>query len=280
MFAGTGTPSPPGIYRSTDAGKTWQPARRRHRPGLPERGHPAAHGHRDRSDRSPPRVGGPRGGRRPAQRRRRRDVDQGERPDPEPGRAQRPRRGGAAQDRVHRGQRRRVAQHRRRRARGSRRARARCSRWHYPRGIAVKPDDPQTVYVTLGDSTPGRIGTVMRSRDAGATWQSLDLPVPAELRGVDGEPSPRPRPTWCSRPAATAISTGATTAATPGASSGASSARCPRSCGCRAHEGRAARVGCGHARQSRRRGARALRRSGLPPAARRAGTRTGRRRER
>ncbi|HEV8530817.1 MAG TPA: hypothetical protein VGT00_05340 [Methylomirabilota bacterium] len=49
--------------------------------------------------------------------------------------------------------------------------------WHYPRGIAVKPDDPRTVFVTLGDTTPGRIGTVMRSRDAGATWQSLGLPV-------------------------------------------------------------------------------------------------------
>jgi len=49
--------------------------------------------------------------------------------------------------------------------------------WHYPRGIAVKPDDPRTVFVTLGDSTPGRIGTVMRSRDAGGTWHSLGLPV-------------------------------------------------------------------------------------------------------
>src|SRR5262245_26188889 len=49
--------------------------------------------------------------------------------------------------------------------------------WHYPRGIAVKPDDPRTVFVTLGDSTPGRVGTVMRSRDAGATWESLGLPV-------------------------------------------------------------------------------------------------------
>jgi photosystem II stability/assembly factor-like uncharacterized protein len=48
--------------------------------------------------------------------------------------------------------------------------------WHYPRGIAARPDDPKTVFVTLGDSTPGRIGAVMRSRDAGATWQSLPLP--------------------------------------------------------------------------------------------------------
>ncbi len=49
--------------------------------------------------------------------------------------------------------------------------------WHYPRGIAGRPDDPKTVFVTLGDTTPGRVGTVMRSRDAGATWQALGLPV-------------------------------------------------------------------------------------------------------
>ncbi|HYB44808.1 MAG TPA: hypothetical protein VEL75_23750 [Candidatus Methylomirabilis sp.] len=50
--------------------------------------------------------------------------------------------------------------------------------WHYPRSIAVKPDDAKTVFVTLGDTTPGCVGTVMRSKDAGATWQSLPLPVP------------------------------------------------------------------------------------------------------
>jgi photosystem II stability/assembly factor-like uncharacterized protein len=48
--------------------------------------------------------------------------------------------------------------------------------WHYPRGITVRPDDARTVFLTLGDSTPGRVGTVMRSRDAGATWESLALP--------------------------------------------------------------------------------------------------------
>jgi len=49
--------------------------------------------------------------------------------------------------------------------------------WHYPRSIAAKPGDARTVFLTVGDSTPGRVGTVMRSRDAGATWQSLGLPV-------------------------------------------------------------------------------------------------------
>jgi len=49
--------------------------------------------------------------------------------------------------------------------------------WHYPRGIAVKPGDPRTVFLTLGDSTPGRIGTVVRTRDAGVTWEALKFPV-------------------------------------------------------------------------------------------------------
>jgi len=49
--------------------------------------------------------------------------------------------------------------------------------WHYPRSIAVKPNDARTVFVTVGDTTPGRTGAVMRSTDAGVTWQSLPLPV-------------------------------------------------------------------------------------------------------
>ena len=47
----------------------------------------------------------------------------------------------------------------------------------YPRGIKVKADDPQTIFTTFGDTTPGSTGVVMRSDDAGATWNSLDLPV-------------------------------------------------------------------------------------------------------
>ena len=33
------------------------------------------------------------------------------------------------------------------------------------------------MFLTLGDSTPGRIGTVVRSRDAGVTWENLKFPV-------------------------------------------------------------------------------------------------------
>lgn len=48
----------------------------------------------------------------------------------------------------------------------------------YPRGIMVQPDDPQTIFLTLGDTTPGRVGAVMRSKDTGRTWESLPLPTP------------------------------------------------------------------------------------------------------
>ena len=49
--------------------------------------------------------------------------------------------------------------------------------WGYPRGVLVKPGETNTVFVTIGDTTPGRIGTVMRSTDTGNTWSSLTLPV-------------------------------------------------------------------------------------------------------
>ena len=50
--------------------------------------------------------------------------------------------------------------------------------WTYPRSIAVQPGNAKTVFLTIGDTTPGRTGTVMRSQDAGKTWESLALPIP------------------------------------------------------------------------------------------------------
>jgi photosystem II stability/assembly factor-like uncharacterized protein len=47
--------------------------------------------------------------------------------------------------------------------------------WHYPRGVAVRPDDPRVVFVTVGDATPGRTGAIMRTTDAGRTWENLPL---------------------------------------------------------------------------------------------------------
>jgi photosystem II stability/assembly factor-like uncharacterized protein len=50
--------------------------------------------------------------------------------------------------------------------------------WHYVRHISSAPDDPRTVFVTVGDATPGRTGAIMRSTDVGETWQPLALPTP------------------------------------------------------------------------------------------------------
>ena len=47
----------------------------------------------------------------------------------------------------------------------------------YPRGIMVQPGSPNVIFLTLGDTTPGRTGAVMRSVDTGKTWQRLPLPV-------------------------------------------------------------------------------------------------------
>ena len=41
--------------------------------------------------------------------------------------------------------------------------------------MAVRPDDPRVVFVTVGDATPGRTGAIMRTTDAGRTWENLPL---------------------------------------------------------------------------------------------------------
>ena len=47
----------------------------------------------------------------------------------------------------------------------------------YCRGVAVKPDDPDTIFVGNGDFIPGKRGAIQRSRDGGATWEKCELPV-------------------------------------------------------------------------------------------------------
>ena len=47
----------------------------------------------------------------------------------------------------------------------------------YPRALRLHPNDPNLAYVTLGDWTPGTTGAVMRTSDGGDSWESLPLPV-------------------------------------------------------------------------------------------------------
>ena len=47
----------------------------------------------------------------------------------------------------------------------------------YCRGVLLKADDPNTMFVGNGDSIPGITGTIQHTKDGGQTWQSAELPV-------------------------------------------------------------------------------------------------------
>jgi len=47
----------------------------------------------------------------------------------------------------------------------------------YCRGLALKTDDPNTVFVATGDGAAGATGAIQRSKDGGKTWQQLALPA-------------------------------------------------------------------------------------------------------
>lgn len=49
----------------------------------------------------------------------------------------------------------------------------------YARGIVVKTDDPTVLFAGCGEATTGAKGHVLRTTDAGETWQALALPTPA-----------------------------------------------------------------------------------------------------
>ena len=47
----------------------------------------------------------------------------------------------------------------------------------YCRGMLLKADDPNVMFVGNGDTIPGVTGTIQRSCDGGQTWEALQLPV-------------------------------------------------------------------------------------------------------
>jgi len=47
----------------------------------------------------------------------------------------------------------------------------------YCRGLALKTDDPDTVFVATGDAAVGSTGAIQRSKDGGQSWQRAELPV-------------------------------------------------------------------------------------------------------
>lgn len=67
----------------------------------------------------------------------------------------------------------------------------------YPRGIKVQPDNSKVVFVTIGDTTPGSVGTIMRSSDTGQTWEELPMSAKPNtaMWVVNSEPSD-PKTMW------------------------------------------------------------------------------------
>lgn len=47
----------------------------------------------------------------------------------------------------------------------------------YCRGMAIKPDNPDVIYVGNGDAIPGITGAIRRTKDGGKTWDTVSLPV-------------------------------------------------------------------------------------------------------
>jgi photosystem II stability/assembly factor-like uncharacterized protein len=47
----------------------------------------------------------------------------------------------------------------------------------YCRGLALRPDNPQVLFVATGDEAIGSTGGIQRSRDCGQSWELLPLPV-------------------------------------------------------------------------------------------------------
>lgn len=47
----------------------------------------------------------------------------------------------------------------------------------YCRGVALKSDDPDVIFVGNGDTIPGITGAIRRSKDGGNDWDAMPLPV-------------------------------------------------------------------------------------------------------
>ena len=51
-------------------------------------------------------------------------------------------------------------------------------RFSYCRGVLVKADDPDTMFVGNGDGIPGSAGAIQRTTDGGQNWSAVTLPEP------------------------------------------------------------------------------------------------------
>lgn len=47
----------------------------------------------------------------------------------------------------------------------------------YCRGLVIKADNPEVMFVGTGDGIPGTTGALQRTKDAGKSWETAPLPV-------------------------------------------------------------------------------------------------------
>ena len=47
----------------------------------------------------------------------------------------------------------------------------------YCRGMILKADDPDVIFVGNGDTIPGTVGAIRRTKDGGSAWDTVSLPV-------------------------------------------------------------------------------------------------------
>jgi photosystem II stability/assembly factor-like uncharacterized protein len=56
-------------------------------------------------------------------------------------------------------------------------ARQQFAPYRHVRDLVLDPFDPCSAWATVGDSTPGETGALMRTRDLGQSWQAVQMPV-------------------------------------------------------------------------------------------------------
>ena len=100
----------------------------------------------------------------------------------------------------------------------------------YCRGLALKVDDPNTVFVATGDGAAGTTGAIQRSKDGGRSWSSCRCRT-RRTRRSGRLPHMRPIPELLSPAAITASFTPARMPVIPGGSCHANSPRSARSPG-------------------------------------------------
>ena len=101
----------------------------------------------------------------------------------------------------------------------------------YCRGVGLKADDANVIFVANGNMVPGRTGAIQRSTDGGAAGKQHSFPTNPTRRCTGLRPTP-PTPTSSLRTASLATCTSAATPGRPGRRSTESSAKCARLRGC------------------------------------------------